>query len=109
VLNITFNLGEERQVPGLNRQVFWKCLQVATIATAFVAGSGAYSLRMHYAGTRPNTPDMTIGRTIPLNTHGTVIFLKTDEKQRLDALGFTMGLSVLSSVLIYVFRRPFGK
>ncbi len=93
---------------GVGRQVFWKCLQVATIAIAFVAGSGAYSLRMHYAGTRPNTFDVTVGRTIPLNTHGTVVFLTRDEKERLDALGFTMGLSLLSSVLIYVFRKPFG-
>jgi len=96
-------------VSDVGRQVFWKRLQVATIAIAFAAGSAAYSLWMHYAGTRPNTLDVTVGRTIPLNTHGTVVFLTRDEKQRLDALGFTMELSLLSSVLIYVFRKPFGK
>jgi hypothetical protein len=95
-------------VSGVGRQVFWKCLQVAMIAIAFVVGSGAYSLRMHYAGTRPNTFDVTVGRTIPLNTHGTLVFRTRNEKQRLDALGFTMGFSLLSSVLIYVFRKPFG-
>ncbi len=88
-------------------QVFWKCLQVATIAIAFVAGSGAYSLWMHYAGSCPNTLNVTVGRTIPLNTHGTVVFLTRGEKHRLDVLRYTTGLSLLSSALIYVFRKPF--
>jgi hypothetical protein len=90
------------------RPVFWKFLQVLTVVVAFAAGSGSYSLWMHYAATRSKTSDAAIGRTIPLNTHGTVVFLTQDERHRLSTLGYAAALSLLSSALIYVFRKPFG-
>ncbi len=91
------------------RPVFWKFLQVLTIVLAFVAGSGTYSLWMHYAATRSKISDETTGRTIPLNTHGTIVFLTLDERQRLDTLGCAAALLLLSSALIYVFRKPFAQ
>ncbi len=102
-------LGGERQLSDVGGLIFWKYLQVVTITVAFVAGSWAYSLWMNYAGTRPKTLDVTVGRTIPLNTHGTVVFLTIEEMHKLHSLEYTTGLSLFSSVLIYVFRKPFGK
>jgi len=91
------------------RPVFWKVLQVLTIALAFVAGSASYSLQMHYAATRSKISDKTTGRIIPLNNHGTIVFLTLDERHRLDTLGYRAALLLLSSALIYVFRKPFAQ
>jgi hypothetical protein len=73
-----------------------KILQRILVCSAVVNGI----LWMHYYDTRPRSADMSVGRTIPLNTHGIVVYLTNSEHFRLQALMGASGGCFLLAILI---------
>lgn len=59
---------------------------------------------MHYYDTRPRVMDTSIGRTIPLNTHGIVVWLTSSEHHWLLVLMVTGGAFFLLAILIEVMK-----
>jgi hypothetical protein len=77
-----------------------KALQRILVCSAVVLGVCNGILWMHYYDTRPRAVDMSVGRTIPLNTHGIVVYLTDSEHFRLQALMGASGGCFLLAILI---------
>ncbi len=60
---------------------------------------------MHYAYTRPQSPDVTVGRMYPLNTHGSIVYLNSQERSSLYGLQLLAGLLFCTGVIVDVIRR----
>lgn len=61
-------------------------------------------LWVRYYDTRPRVMDTAAGRTIPLNTHGIVVYLTSSEHRRLDILMIASGGCFLIAILTEVIR-----
>lgn len=66
-----------------------------------------YATWESFVSRKPRQMEMANGRTIPLSSHGIVVYLTESERDRLKLLsrccyGFTVVL-----FLIYFFKRPF--
>jgi hypothetical protein len=58
-----------------------------------------------YARTRPRMPDTNAGRTISLNSHGTVVFLDRSEDAVLNGLGLFAAIGSACGGLLLVASR----
>ena len=61
---------------------------------ALIQGVYWLYLERHYVSTYPKAPQVAVGRTVPLNVHGTVIYLTEQEDLALTRLW--VGLSICS-------------
>jgi hypothetical protein len=64
-----------------------KVLGVVLVVAGIGSGLGVFLLSQHYAHTRPRMPEPSAGRIIPMNLHGTVVFLDRSEDALLEGLG----------------------
>lgn len=64
----------------------WTYVQVALLICMLAVGMSWYSLWESYVATRPRVSQVEAGRTIPLRSHGVVVYLTHDESQRLKVL-----------------------
>ena len=84
-------------------------LQGRTVASILGAigltlGLAAWELWMHYAYTRPESPDAAIGRIYSLDTHGSTVYLNNQEQFVLYGLQVLAGLFFVSGVIVDVTR-----
>jgi hypothetical protein len=63
---------------------------------------------MHYYNTRPRLMDATSGRTIPVNTHGIVVYLTDSENRNLQILPTVGGGLFLLAILIEIVKTRGG-
>jgi hypothetical protein len=63
---------------------------------------------MHYYNTRPRVMDARTGRTIPLNTHGIVVYLTNSENRNLQILPIVGGGLFLLAILIEIVKTRGG-
>jgi hypothetical protein len=87
----------------------WKFLEALLGFLSLGLWVGWYWLWMHYAGTRPPTPDPLTGRTYLLDTHGHLVYLLSAERLRLDVAEWTAAISFIAAVLIDITKHPFRK
>jgi len=87
----------------------WKWLEPLLGFLSLGLWVGWYGLWMHYAGTRPHTPDPFTGRTHLLDTHGDLVYLLNAEKLRLDVVEWAAAISFIAAVLIDIIKHPFRK
>jgi hypothetical protein len=88
-------------------RAFWKRLQVILLICTFGIAVCWYSLWEHYVLTRPRTIDGTQGRVIPLSSHGIIVYLTQEEKDRLKLLDIAGTGVLLSMIVVHVLKRPF--
>ena len=84
-------------------------LQVRTVvgllsAIGIILGLASWGLWMQYAYTRPQSPDTVVGRIYSLNTHGSIVYLNSQEQFVLYGLQILAGLFFGSAVIIDVTR-----
>ncbi len=89
------------------RRHFWKRLQVVLLICTMGTAVCWFSLWWHYVGTRPRTIDSTQGRVFPLSSHGIIVYLTQEEKDRLKVLYLVGSGLALSIVAVHVLKRPF--
>ena len=78
-----------------NKRDLWTYRQIALLVRTLTIGLSEYSLWEHYVVTRPRARQVEPGRTMPLVSHGVVVYLTRNEKQRLTLLSYVgngMGL-----------------
>jgi len=96
-------------MPSEQTNFFWKRLQVALFILTMAASVMWLSLWDHYVQTRPREPQSASGRVIPLFSHGVVVYLTQEERGKLTLI-YRVGCTVaVSGVLVYLFKRPFGR
>lgn len=61
-------------------------VQVVLLICTMAVGISWYSLWESYVVTRPRVSQVETGRTIPLRSHGVVVYLTHDESQKLKVL-----------------------
>ena len=61
-------------------------VQVTLLICTLAVGSSWYSLWSSYVATLPRTRQAETGRTIPLVSHGVVVYLTEDERHKLTVL-----------------------
>jgi hypothetical protein len=87
----------------------WTYLQVALLVCTLTIGSSWYSLWQHYVVTRPRAREVETGRIIPLVSHGVVVYLTENERQKLPVLNYAgngMGLMLVLISIAKQFLRP---
>ena len=73
---------------------------------ALSAWFGSIALFEHFDATRPFIPNPEIGRVIPQNNHGHVVYLtRNEEKQKLSLQYGTVGLAFVALVPLYFYRK----
>ena len=96
-------------MPNDENRNFWTYLQVALLVCTLTIGLSWYSLWEHYVVTRPRVRQVEAGRTIPLASHGVVVYLTQDERQKLTVLNYAgdgMGLIFITFSIWKQFLRP---
>jgi hypothetical protein len=84
---------------GERKEKFLTYLQVALLLCTWAVGFSWYSLWNDYVVTRPRSMDSRAGRVIPLTSHGVVVYLTEEERQKLALLnhvGYGIGLTFVS-------------
>jgi len=104
--NVDFSM-ERIQKPRLVNLVFWKRLAIGALVVCLVTGMLWFSLWNQYVSTRPREMQRASGRIVPLSSHGIVVYLTEDERNRLRFLYYAGDVFGLSFVLIYLLKRPF--
>lgn len=91
----------------------WTYVQVALLVCTLAIGLSWYSLWESYVVTRPRAKQVDAGRVIPLRSHGVVVYLTQNERQKLTVLysvGNGMGLTlVLVSICKEFLRQRHSK
>jgi hypothetical protein len=75
--------------PGRLSLVLWKRLTIGFVIVWMAVGMMWFSLWEHYVSTRPREMQSASGRVIPLHSHGLVVYLTQDERNRLRFLNRT--------------------
>ena len=60
---------------------------------------------IHFAGSRSKIAEPESGRVIPLNDHGSVVYLTTDENYLLNGLMIAGVVFILFSGILYLLER----
>jgi hypothetical protein len=87
---------------------FWKAIAVGVLVSWIFTGYVWYATWESFVSSKPRQMEIASGRTIPLSSHGIVVYLTVSERDRLKLLnrccyGFTFAF-----FLIYMFKKPFG-
>jgi len=83
----------------------WTYLQVGLLVCTLAIGLSEYSLWEHYVVTRPRARQVEAGRTIPLVSHGVVVYLTQNEKRRLTLLTYVGNGIGLVFVLFSIWKQ----
>jgi hypothetical protein len=59
-----------------------------------------------YDGTRPSAPDVASGRVLAQNSHGHVVYLTVEEKNRLRNIVVAAGLLLVTGILVGTLFAP---
>ena len=86
-----------------------KRLEVLAAALAAAGLVAAFGLTMYFVRTLPRTPDPAVGRVIPMNEHGTFVYLNSAENLLHKGLFVVAAVSFGLAVLIDLFADPFGR
>jgi hypothetical protein len=89
--------------------VFWKRLTLGIAVGWMAAGLVWVSLWDHYVRTRPREMQNASGRVIPLHSHGFVVYLTEDERNRLRFLNRTVEVFAVSFLLTLFVDRAMKK
>src|SRR2546430_2567403 len=90
---------------GDEKRNLWTYLQVALLVCTLTIGSSEYSLWEHYVVTRPRARQVEAGRTIPLVSHGVVVYLTQNEKRRLTLFTYVGNGIGLVFVLFSIWKQ----
>ena len=82
-----------------------KAIGIILVVAGIGSGLGSVWLVDHYAHTRPRMPEPNEGRTISLNSHGTVVFLDRSEDAILNGLGLFAAIGGACGGLLLMARR----
>jgi hypothetical protein len=63
--------------------MFWKRVQILLYALTLASGAISVSLWEHYSRTGSTTPQPELGRVLPLNSHGVIVYLTRVEREKL--------------------------
>jgi hypothetical protein len=85
-----------------------KIFQRVLVFSAVFLEACSSALWMHYYDTRPRLMDIRVGRTVPLNTHGIVVYLTNSEHFRLQTLMIIGGACFLVAILIEIVKTRGG-
>jgi len=83
----------------------WRILVGVLGGIAIIVFLGSLLLLNQYAYTRPELPDAAVGRIYPLNTHGSIVYLNSQERLLAFGLMGLAGLFFSSAVILDVIRR----
>lgn len=83
---------------------FWKAVGFIFLATGILVGGLAWGIESSYIETLPHEPNPSIGRTLPYNYHGIILWRSRKDKAQVDHLEYVAGFLVLSGILIAVFK-----
>lgn len=88
--------------------LLWKRLTFGVFAVMLAIGISWVSLWDYYVSTRPREIEVGQGRTIPLSSHGIVVYLTHSEAEKLKILNHTGYVLAGTFLLIYFVKKPFG-
>src|SRR5215472_2051263 len=83
------------------KEKFLKYLQIAPLVCTLTVGLSWFALWNDFVSTRPRSMDVSVGRVIPLASHGVVVYLTKEEGQRLSLLNHT-GELVAAAFLLFL-------
>jgi|HubBroStandDraft_6_1064221.scaffolds.fasta_scaffold548039_2 hypothetical protein len=69
----------------------------------------AFGLFLHFADTRPTSPEPAEGRVNPWNDHGRFVYLNQSEQNQLYALGGTAAAFFVTAAFLGAFRKASPK
>ena len=87
---------------------FWRWLTLGLFLTVMSTGTLWFSLWNYYVSTRPREIQVTQGRVIPLSSHGIVVYLTLEERNRLAFLNHAGEVLAVTLLLVYFLKKPFG-
>jgi hypothetical protein len=91
------------------RRNFWKRLTLGIFIVMIIDGLSWLYLWDHYVSTKPREVHADQGRTVPLSSHGIVVYVTESERSKLTLLHYT-GMALAAVFLtIYFVKKPFGE
>ena len=75
------------------------------VVVGFLAAMAWVYFYIYLSKTRPHFPDPQIGRTIPLNNHGTISYLTAEEDDYMTLLSYAGGFIGAAGILILIVIR----
>ncbi len=86
-----------------------KWLELLAAALALATLAAALALTIHLVRTLPRAPEPTVGRVIPLNEHGTFVYLTAAENLLHKGLFVASAVLFGGAVLIDLLADPFRR
>jgi len=87
---------------------FWKWLTLGLFLAMISTGMSWFSLWNYYVSSRPREIQVTQGRVIPLSSHGIVVYLTMEERNRLAFLNHAGEVLAAGFLLVYFLKKPFA-
>jgi hypothetical protein len=87
---------------------FWKWLTLGLFLAMMLMGMLWFSTWNYYVSSRPREIQVTQGRVIPLSSHGIVVYLTVEERNRLAFLNHAGEVLAVGFLLVYFLKKPFG-
>jgi hypothetical protein len=89
--------------------LLWKRLAIGVFTVMIATGISWVSLWDYYVNTRPREVEAAQGRTIPLFSHGVVVYLTQTEAEKLRILNHTGYVLAGIFLFIYIIKKRFGE
>jgi len=86
---------------------FWKISEAVAMIISAASFCYAWGLWMHFAFSRPTSPNSLEGRVYPLDTHGTRVYLNAQEHFLLNLLIVLFIALAVTAITIDWLKNPF--